>query len=124
MNIPSWLIALTNAGKFAEPGGQPNLGDAMQGIGHSMMQHYRGAPMSGGQLPMVPPQGDVIANILAKGAQPGPQVLPGMPQLPGPSPVGGSPQMGQIDFANALQGLNAPRLNNGWLPALMGRLQQ
>jgi len=43
--IPSWLAALTGAQRFANNpanGFAPTLGDALQGIGSSMMQHYRG----------------------------------------------------------------------------------
>lgn len=44
MAIPSWLAALTGAGQFANNpanGFQPTFGDALQGIGHSMAEHYR-----------------------------------------------------------------------------------
>lgn len=50
--LPGWLSKITNAGAFAAPGGQPNFGDALQGIGNSMMTHYRrnmGTPGPAGQ---------------------------------------------------------------------------
>lgn len=80
MQIPAWLAALTNANKFANnPANsfQPTLGDALQGIGSSMMQHYRGQPNPGAGMlradavaptaPLPPPQALPLAQII--GAQ-------------------------------------------------------
>lgn len=54
--IPQWLAALTGANAFAKgtPGGGPSIGDAFQGIGHSMMEHYRGTPGSLQSTPAAP----------------------------------------------------------------------
>lgn len=38
------FMQASGAGKFAAPGGAPNFGDALQGIGHSLKQHYLGTP--------------------------------------------------------------------------------
>lgn len=59
--LPQWLVAATGAQQFANnPANNfmPTAGDALQGIGHSMMEHYRRsmdmpAP-SGSQPPGVP----------------------------------------------------------------------
>ena len=58
MQLPDWLIKATGAAQFANNpnnGFQPTIGDALQGIGHSMMENYRRdlAP-SGSQAPGVP----------------------------------------------------------------------
>lgn len=45
--IPNWLSGATGANAFAANpanGYQPTVGDALQGIGHDMMQHYRAGP--------------------------------------------------------------------------------
>lgn len=44
MALPAWLVQATGAMKFAtNPAspGVPTMGDALQGIGHSMANHYR-----------------------------------------------------------------------------------
>lgn len=44
MQLPQWLIHATGAQSFANNplnGFTPTIGDALQGIGHSMMEHYR-----------------------------------------------------------------------------------
>lgn len=44
MQLPDWLIKATGAQQFANNpanGFVPTLGDAFQGIGHSMAEHYR-----------------------------------------------------------------------------------
>jgi hypothetical protein len=44
MALPAWLVQATGAMKFAtNPAspGVPTFGDALQGIGHSMAEHYR-----------------------------------------------------------------------------------
>lgn len=56
MAIPSWLANLTGANAFANNpanGFQPTFGDALQGIGHDMMQHYRGPQQSAGAVPAI-----------------------------------------------------------------------
>lgn len=93
--MPSWLTALTGGQQFANnPANnfQATLGDGLQGIGHSMMQHYRG---QGGQPSAQGNPAEGLLAALTKDAQP--QVLPGQaPQQPqlGPVPTPFSPQPG------------------------------
>lgn len=60
MALPSWFAGMTNAASFADPtknGGLPTLGDAMQGIGSSMKNHYlygQGQAPAAGQPQPVP----------------------------------------------------------------------
>lgn len=71
MNIPPWLAALTGAGQFANnPANNfaPTFGDGLQGIGHSMMQHYRGqggqpAQPAGAPLGQTGTIGDLLAGL-------------------------------------------------------------
>ena len=85
--LPSWITALTGADKFAnnpENGFAPTWGDALQGIGHSLMQHYRGqggtygGPTLFGGVNAAPGMGinGKLADIL------GPQINPGLPVDP------------------------------------------
>lgn len=53
--LPAWLIKATGANAFANNpanGFQPTLGDALQGVGHSMMEHYRRG--TGQEVPQSP----------------------------------------------------------------------
>ena len=83
MTIPAWFANMTGAQAFAQNpanGFQPTLGDAFQGIGHSMMEHYRrgegmGVPKPSG-TPMSAPQ-----NIPAPLAQPPARVQMAPPQI-------------------------------------------
>lgn len=67
MQLPSWLAGLTGAKEFANNpanGNVPTWGDAMQGIGHSMMENYRRTPgqpaaPSASQTPGVPGGGQL-----------------------------------------------------------------
>lgn len=101
MMIPPWLANLTGANAFANNpanGFQPTMGDAAQGIGHDMMEHYRRqaatqdealAP-SGAQAPGVPggnPTAPVGPTLTPMNPAFGPQAL--APQAPaGVSPWG------------------------------------
>jgi len=101
MQLPSWLIDATGAQPFANnPANnfQPTLGDAMQGIGHSMMSHYRRDPTEAPGGPPTPPAlpGDSMGQTMQQPQLPG--MLPGMqppPRIPpmniNPSPV--APQL-------------------------------
>jgi hypothetical protein len=82
MAIPSWLASMTGAQAFANNplnGFQPTMGDAMQGIGHSLAEHYRQgglAPAPAGTPPIVaptPPSGLPM--------DPGMSVPPAQPQV-------------------------------------------
>lgn len=69
MQVPSWLTQASGAQAFANNpanGFQPTMGDVAQGIGHSMMQHYRRA--------------DGQPEAQAQGAAPAPAAMaqPGM----------------------------------------------
>lgn len=101
MQVPNWLAALTGARQFANnPANNynPTLGDAFQGIGHSMMQHYRG---QGGQpgKPMAPqinggPDG-LTPAIVAQAL--GPKgLLPEVNGGPGIAPQGASQNWGSL----------------------------
>lgn len=63
--LPDWFSKITNAAAFANNpanGFQPTLGDAMQGIGNSMMEHYRrNLQPSGTGTPGVPGGGPPAA---------------------------------------------------------------
>lgn len=60
MAIPNWLVQASGAMKFAtNPAspGVPTMGDVMQGIGHSMANHYRnGQGVAPGAAPAPAPQ--------------------------------------------------------------------
>lgn len=77
------------AGKFAAPGGQPNFGDALQGIGHSMKQHYLGTPEN---IPTVVGGTNPTGLLPAPVAKAGPSLadiaaLFGHPQAQAPAPT-------------------------------------
>lgn len=96
MQLPNWLSGMTGAAKFAAPGGKPNFGDAFQGIGHSMMNHYRhnfqGKPFPGQESPATKAS---IDSILAGLSGPAPQIQ--VPSLAPQQPLGQVqlPPMGQ-----------------------------
>jgi hypothetical protein len=57
--LPDWLIKATGAAQFANNpanGFKPTAGDALQGIGHSLMEHYRAnaAPQQPAAQPAAP----------------------------------------------------------------------
>lgn len=96
--IPQWLIDMTGAMQFANNpanGFQPTMGDALQGIGHSMMEHYRqqlgnrvqgaqgmpGPPGSPGALSLMPPSPPAPMQ-LPPGATP--PIVPQQVNLPAP----------------------------------------
>jgi hypothetical protein len=104
MQLPSWLANLTGATQFANnPANNfaPTFGDALQGIGHSMAEHYRrgqadGASNGGldGALKGLPPiekvalhfapQGDVgqMPQVSGQVMAPPPVVQPAPTQVP------------------------------------------
>jgi hypothetical protein len=92
MELPSWLMNATGAGAFANNpanGFKATLGDAMQGIGHSMMEHYRH-----GQGTQAPQGANPLLGLL--GGQINPMgILGGALGLGGaggsPAPLAGSP---------------------------------
>jgi hypothetical protein len=84
MNIPTWLSKMTGAEAFAtNPNNmfQPTLGDALQGIGHSMAEHYRRGQGAGMPSPLAGPQATTPA--------PEPVALPQIQRQPvaAPNPV-------------------------------------
>lgn len=113
MDIPPWLAKATGANPFAmnpANGFNPTVGDAMQGIGHSMMEHYRrnsapqtpaagggGNPMLGILGGMIPPMG-ILGNQLMQGMGGGGAPAPlahSAPPSALPSPV--DFQLGGVD---------------------------
>lgn len=95
MALPDWLIKATGAMKFANnPANnfQPTIGDALQGIGHSMMTHYRrgqeGQAGSAAQQPAVPAVPAVPPVQIAAPPSPfGPQALRPLDQVNFGSPI-------------------------------------
>lgn len=88
MALPNWLVQATGAMKFANNpanGFQPTMGDAMQGIGHSMMNHYRngqGTPPAGGApQPAPPPAPMFAAGLINPSAPPVPVDQLQLPQV-------------------------------------------
>jgi len=87
MNMPSWLTALTGGQQFANNpanGFRATFGDGLQGIGHSMMEHYRGT--AGANTGGVQGLDPAILALIKGGGQPqvngGPGAEMGMkPQL-------------------------------------------
>ena len=108
MQLPSWLSALTGGNKFANNpanGFVPTFGDHLQGIGHSMMQHYRGeggnyggpklidgvnvAPGTAGPSAKL---SDILPALNPGPGGPVPQINPGVPTGPAPlAPTTGRP---------------------------------
>lgn len=87
MQLPDWLSKMTGAAPFAAPGGKPNFGDGLQGIGHSMMNHYRrnsGMPGVAGpeQQDLAKAQIDEILAGLAGTPQVGQMPPPPPPMFP------------------------------------------
>jgi hypothetical protein len=80
--LPAWFASLTNAANFADPtknGGLPTFGDALQGIGSSMKQHYlQNFAPTGGALP---PSGFGFLNPGQSG-QLTPPAAPAFPAVP------------------------------------------
>lgn len=136
----SWLSALTGGQNFANNpanGFQPTAGDHLQGIAHSMMQHYRGKGGEYGGPQLNPgvnasPDAPALAQILAAlgpGGQPGgpgqgPLAAPAITGGPLPPAVGGAVPMDAGDSyflrpggAQARQGMVPPTMQtagNGW----------
>lgn len=100
MAIPSWLVNAAGAMQFANNpanGFQPTMGDVAQGIGHSMMEHYR----AGG---MAPP-------ATGAPAAPAPSLIPQQAIAPmsleAPAVPLGQVQLPQVQFAKpAIPGLS------------------
>ena len=98
--LPDFLSKATGAANFADPlknGGLPTLGDAMQGIGHSMMTHYRGDPQGQSTMPLnIPP----MPMMPTFGAEPPPVPL-GQVQLP--QKIGGQLPWGGLPLSSVLK---------------------
>lgn len=85
MNVPGWLAGMTNAAKFADPlknGGAPTMGDALQGIGSSMKNHYL---YGQGSAPAIPGQAPQPAAAPAPAPAPIPMAAFAQPQAPAPA---------------------------------------
>ena len=91
MPIPSWLSNITGAMQFANnPANnfQPTVGDAFQGIGHSMMEHFRagqGQPASAPAAPMIgqqPTVGQLAGQATAPPAAARPPMAPPINFIP------------------------------------------
>lgn len=84
MAIPGWLVQASGAMKFANNpanGFAPTMGDVMQGIGHSLAEHYRnGQGVAPGAAPAPAPAAPSLAPSPVTAAPP---VVPvGQVQLP------------------------------------------
>lgn len=105
MIIPNWLSSLTGAQAFANNaanGFQPTIGDALQGIGHSMMEYQRAHTIPGYGVPKT----DSIV-------QPGVNAPPTVP-LVAPAPVVPAPigQAAPVQFSRALPAISIGQLAN------------
>lgn len=110
MTLPPWLAQLTGAGAFANNpanGFAPTFGDGLQGIGHSLMEHYRrnsAQPQEGGGgfNPMmgllgsvVPPMGFLGQQMMGQPAPPEaapPMTAPEEMGLPAPLAMKAKPR--------------------------------
>ena len=79
MNIPGWLSDFTGAAKFANNpanGFRPTFGDALQAIGHDMMQNYRANMRQGEGGPMPSPFAQARPPAPTEAQIPAPNIAP------------------------------------------------
>lgn len=124
MDIPSWLAHLTGANAFAaDPiaailgDSKPTLGDAFQGIGHSLMENGRSSFGNGPARPGVaaaPSMGALAHGITSPAGAPALGKVPGitahsLPPVVQPPPGTGFTPMPQLTLQQALANLWGPK---------------
>lgn len=125
MQIPPWLIALTQAGNGMSPsnldnfvsggGYKPTMGDAARSVGHDMMEHFRAGQA---KPPLATPAAGTAPGMTPA---PAPMAIPIPPNLGPPGgaapafPQGGGPAQ-PLDLSSILSGIGhgiAPHIPAG-----------